>query len=415
MNYVFYAIVLISYAAAAWNGTMGAVTTGAIEASKGAVTLAIGLVGIMALFLGLMEVMQQAGALRFIARMIRPVMVRLFPDVPPDHPAMAAMIMNLAANALGLANAATPFGIKAMQELDKLNGEKGTTTNAMALFLAINTSAVTLLPTGVIGLRASLGSANPAAILPSTLFASGCATLVGVLACKLYEKIPYFARSKPPVAREGLGLVQEGEEDLSRGATESLLPFVGLILAMVALVVLAILYGQLVSDWIIPTLIVGMLTVGKLRGVKVYEVFIAGAKDGFNVALRIIPYVVAILVAVAMFRESGALGLLVGFIGRFTAPFGLPAEALPMVLLRPLSGSGAYGVMADALTAYGTDTYVGYLVSTLQGSSETVFYVLAVYFGAVGVSRLRHSMFAALTADLAGVIGAVFICKLLFG
>jgi spore maturation protein SpmA len=415
MNYVFYAIVLLGFLAAAWNGTMGAVTLGVVEAAKNAVNLAIGLVGVMALFLGLMQVMQEAGALRFIARMIRPVMVRLFPDVPPEHPAMAAMIMNLAANALGLANAATPFGIKAMQELDKLNGRKGTATNAMALFLAINTSAVTLLPTGVIGLRASLGSQDPAAILPSTLFGSGCATLVGVVSCILYAKLPYFARSKPPVAEEGLGLVQEGEDDLSKGASESLLPFVGLIGALIALVVLAILYGELVSDWIIPTLVVGMLTVGKVRGVKVYEVFITGAKDGFNVALRIIPYVVAILVAVAMFRESGALGLLVGIVGRVTAPLGLPAEALPMVFLRPLSGSGAYAVMADALKTYGTDTYVGYLVSTLQGSSETVFYVLAVYFGAIGVSRLRHSMFAALSADLAGVIGAVFICRLLFG
>jgi spore maturation protein SpmA len=206
MNAIFFAIVLLAYIAGAINGTMEQVTTGAVESAASAVELAIGLVGVMALFLGLMQVMQEAGALRVIARIIRPVMVRLFPGVPEDHPAMGAMIMNLAANALGLANAATPFGIKAMQELDKLNGEKGTATNAMALFLAINTSAVTLLPTGVIGLRAAMASEDPAGILPSTLFASSCATIVGVTVCKLLERVPYFARSAPPMNVEGLAL-----------------------------------------------------------------------------------------------------------------------------------------------------------------------------------------------------------------
>jgi len=414
VNAIFFVIVLLAYIAGAINGTMAEVTQGAVESAGSAVTLAIGLVGIMALFLGLMQVMQEAGALRVIARVIRPVMVRLFPNVPEDHPAMGAMIMNLAANALGLANAATPFGIKAMQELDKLNAEKGTASNAMALFLVINTSAVTLLPTGVIGLRAAMGSEDPAGILPSTLFASCCATVVGVTVCKLLERVPYFARTAPPMNVEGMALKQKVEGDLSTDSSGSLLPFAMVVLGMVALVVAAIYGGQTVSTWIIPTLIVGMLGIGVIRGIKVYEVFIEGAKDGFNVALKIIPYLVAILVAVGMFRSSGALDTMVSYLGVLTEPLGMPAEALPMALLRPLSGSGAYGVMASTMEASGPDTYVGYLVSTLQGSTETTFYVLAVYFGAVGVTRLRHAMWAALSADLAGVIGAVIICQWLF-
>ena len=414
MNAIFFAIVLLAYIAGAINGTMGDVTAAAVDSAGSSVTLAIGLIGIMALFLGLMQVMQEAGALRVIARVIRPVMVRLFPGVPEDHPAMGAMIMNLAANALGLANAATPFGIKAMQELDKLNGEKGTATNAMALFLAINTSAVTLLPTGVIGLRASMESQDPAGILPSTLVASTCATVVGITACKLLERVPYFARSEPPMDTDGLALKQKVEGDLSDDAPDSLLPFFGVIAAMGLLVAAAVLWGQLVSTWIIPTLILGMLGVGVVRGVKVYEVFIAGAKDGWDVAKKIIPYLVAILVAVGMFRASGALDAMVSTLGVFTEPLGMPAEVLPMALLRPLSGSGAYGIMASTMEAAGPDTYIGYLVSTLQGSTETTFYVLAVYFGAVGVSRWRHGMIAALCADLAGIIGAVVICQLLF-
>jgi spore maturation protein SpmA len=422
MNVIFFAIILVAYLAAIITGflagdvnaTMGDVTQAAVDSAGSAVTLAIGLIGIMTLFLGLMQVMQEAGALRFIARIIRPVMVRLFPGVPADHPAMGAMIMNLAANALGLANAATPFGIKAMKELQTLNGEKGTATNAMALFLAINTSAVTLLPTGVIGLRASMDSADPAGILPSTLFASACATVVGVTVCKLLERVPYFQQSEPPLDPTGLALKQKVEGDLSEDASDSLLPFFLVLLAMGVLVAAAILWGQAVSTWIIPTLILGMLAVGVARGVKVYEAFIVGAKEGWDVAKKIIPYLVAILVAVGMFRASGALDVMVAWLGVITDPLGMPAEALPMALLRPLSGSGAYGVMASTMEAAGPDSYVGYLVSTLQGSTETTFYVLAVYFGSIGVSRLRHGMIAALSADLAGVIGAVVICQLLF-
>jgi len=394
---------------------MDALGLAMIDAAKGSVTLAIGLVGVMALFLGLMKVAEVGGLLTIIARTVRPLMVRLFPDVPPDHPAMGAMILNISANVLGLGNAATPFGIRAMQELDRLNPHKGTATNAMVMFLAINTSSVTLLPTGVIALRASAGSIDPAGILPTTLFATICSTTVAILAVKLYQR--FAAPSGPATASgDGAALV---EADLSQEPDQ---PYPGwvsaLALAVVAaLVPLTILYGRDIAPWIIPGLMVALLGFGALRGVSVYDVFVDGARDGFNVALRIIPYLVAILVAVGMLRQSGALELLITPLGALTGRFGLPAEALPMALLRPLSGSGAYGILASIIQdpATGPDTYIGYLVSTFQGSTETTFYVLAVYFGAVQIRRVRHALAAALTADLAGIVAAVAITAYLFG
>jgi spore maturation protein SpmA len=435
VNIVFFGIIALSCLVAAFTGSMDAVTKGALDGAKGAVELAISLVGVMTLFLGLMQVVQEAGGLKAAARVIRPIMIRLFPDVPTDHPAMGAMIMNLAANALGLGNAATPFGIRAMQELDKLNGKKGTATNAMALFLTINTAHVTLLPTGVIAVRAAAGSKAAAAILPSTLFATACSTTFGVLFCILLSKLRSVRKSQPPIldgrelpapgtpANETAAATPAAPEpspsdlvDLSAGqeGRGSLIPFFGVIVALAALVGLAIAWGDTVSAWLIPMLILAMVSVGLVRGIKVYEVFVAGAKDGFNVAIRIVPYLVAILVAVGMFRASGALDQFVAFVGPWTTPIGLAPEAIPMVLLRPLSGSGAFAYMSEVVKNTGPDTYAGYLVSTLQGSSETTFYVLAVYFGAIGVTRYRHTLAAALLADLFGYAGAIFVCRLLF-
>ena len=389
-----------------------------IDAAGSAVTLAIGLVGVMTLFMGLMKVAEAGGMLRIIARLIRPLMVRLFPDVPAEHPAMGAMILNLSANALGLGNAATPFGIRAMQELDKLNGQPGTATNAMVLFLAINTSSVTLLPTGVIALRAAAGSADPAAILPTTLLATIGSTTVAILAAKWYSR---WTSAPPPAAKTVIPTptpaASEPTESLDEGHPYPLWVSVAAILALVALVPAAVLYGQGISPWIIPGLMVFFLAFGALRRVPVYETMVEGGKEGFQVALRIIPYMVVILVAVAMLRASGVLDLVVSGLGRFTTSLGLPAEALPMALLRPLSGSGAYAVLASLLgdPAIGPDSYTGLLISTLQGSTETTFYVLAVYFGAVQIRRIRHAMAAALTADLAGIVFAVLACLFLFG
>jgi len=348
-------------------------------------------------------------------------MVRLFPSVPPEHPAMGAMILNLSANAMGLGNAATPFGIRAMQELDKLNGSPGTATDSMALFLAINTSSVTLLPTGVIALRAAAGSSDPAAILPTTLFATLCSTAVAVICAKLYAKI--VSKDRP---QEGLGLRQNPDPskpppDIHGLQSEEIkaYPIWVTILAIggvVGFIPLAVFWGKGLSPWVIPGLMFGFLLFGFLRKVRIYEVFVEGAKEGFNVAVRIIPYLVAILVSVGMLRASGAIDLMVDFLGPLSSKIGLPAEALPMALLRPLSGSGAYGILASLINdpTIGPDSYVGYLVSTLQGSTETTFYVIAVYFGAVQVRRIRHILAAALTADLAGIMGAVAACSYLF-
>jgi len=427
MNTIFVLIILSAFCFAGWQQIFFVPTEGGlspmeilskamIESAGGAVELAIGLVGVMALFLGLMKVAEAGGMLTILARLIRPLMIRLFPDIPADHPAMGAMILNLSANVLGLGNAATPFGIRAMQELDKLNPQRGTATNAMALFLAINTSSVTLLPTGVIALRAAAGSSDPAAILPTTLFATIGSTTVAVVAAKLYQRLlPTQVESE--VSSQPV-LSDDGEEVPFKDAAKGYplwISFSALVF-LATLIPVAVIYGRSVSPWILPGLMVGFLGFGLMRRVRVYEEFVEGAKDGFQVALRIIPYLVAILVAVDMLRASGVMEVLVGALGGITGRFGLPAEALPMALMRPLSGSGAYGILASTINdpVIGPDSYTGYLVSTLQGSTETTFYVLAVYFGAVQVRRLRHSLAAALTADLAGVIFAVLACSFFF-
>jgi spore maturation protein SpmA len=434
---IFFAIVLIAFLVAAYRQVTGetiatddglqtpmeALSTAVIDAASGAVTLSLGLIGVMALFLGLMKVAERGGLLVVIAKTVRPLMVRLFPEVPADHPAMGAMILNLSANVLGLGNAATPFGIRAMQELDKINPVKGTATNAMALFLAINTSSVTLLPTGVIAIRAAAGSQDPAGILPTTLFATICSTTVAIIAARLYCNFWPAPSGPAGAATDASSEAEEAQQDPQEGLErETAKGYPGWVSALVlaailAIIPLTILYGSTIAPWIIPALVVGLLAYGVACRVPIYEAFVEGAKDGFQVALRIIPYLVAILVAVGMFRESGAMDLLIAPLGAITGHFGMPPEALPMALLRPLSGSGAYGIMASIIQdpAIGPDSYVGYLVSTLQGSTETTFYVLAVYFGAVQIRRIRHAMAAALTADLAGIVAAVVICTIVFG
>ncbi|MED5358241.1 MAG: nucleoside recognition domain-containing protein, partial [Pseudomonadota bacterium] len=427
------AIVLVSFLVAAFRQLtftlptpdaeqpMQVLAAGMIDTAGSSVTLAISLIGVMTLFLGLMKVAEGGGLLVIIARLLRPLMVRLFPDVPAEHPAMGAMIMNFSANVMGLGNAATPFGIRAMQALDSLNQHKGTATNAMVLFLAINTSSVTLLPTGVIALRAATGSTDPAAILPTTLFATLCSTAVAIASVKLLQRwFPITETAAATPADERAAASSETPDiptpiEQVEGAYPTWVSLLALA-AVVALIPLTIFYGRAVSPWIVPGLMVGLLGFGVLRRVRVYEAFVDGAKDGFQVAVRIIPYLVAILVAVGMFRASGAMELLIEPLGSLTRLVGLPPEALPMALLRPLSGSGAYGILASILSdpATGPDTYVGYLVSTFQGSTETTFYVLAVYFGAVQIRRIRHALAVGLTADLAGIVAAVFVCVVLF-
>ncbi len=398
---------------------MQQLSEGMIISAKSAVELALGLIGVMAFFLGLMKVAEKGGLLQIIAGLLRPLMIRLFPDIPPNHPAMGAMIMNISANALGLGNAATPFGIRAMQALNTLNPVKGTATNAMVLFLAINTSSVTLLPTGVIALRAAAGSNNAAGILATTLFATLCSTAAAIFAAKTYPRFfPLSDAETPP---------PEPENPHNTMATDSPFPshtektysdktsYIALA-TLILLIPIVTIYGNAIGPWVIPGLTVTLLGFGLVRGVKIYETFVEGAKEGFQVAMKIIPFLVAILVAVGMFRNSGVLDQLINVLSPVTSWVGLPAEALPMALIRPLSGSGAYGLLAETLNnaAIGPDSYVGYLVSTFQGSTETTFYVLAVYFGAVQVRKSRHALAAGLTADLVGILAAIAACQYLF-
>ena len=435
LNGLFVSVALASVLLAAATGRMEDLTGSIITSARSAVDLAIGLVGVMAFFLGLMRVAENGGLMATVARLVRPLMRRLFPGVPADSPAIGAMILNISANMLGLGNAATPFGIKAIQELDKLNSRPGTATNAMALFLAINTAGLAVLPSGMIGVRASLGSADAAGILFPTWFASGSATIVGVTAAILLSRLVWYRRNEPPAPAE-VSAADESPADAPRPADamqaplEPLSPRIWLarlfwagLLALALRDLLARLGSEsaldafrgMTSFWVLPALVSALVLYGWVRGVRVYDSLVEGAKQGFDVALRIIPYLVAILVMVGMFRAAGGIDALVSVLGPVTVLFGMPAEVLPVAVLRPLSGSGALGVAAETLQTYGPDSLIGYLASTVYGSTETTFYTLAVYFGAVGVRNTRHTLPACLLADVAGIIAATFIVNLLFG
>lgn len=433
LNWVFLLLVVGSVLSAAFGGSMKAVTDASISSAKTAVELAIGLVGQMAIWLGFMRVLQDAGLMASLARGLAPLMRRLFPEVPPEHPAMGAMIMNLSANMLGLGNAATPFGLKAMVELDKLNPRPGVATNAMALFLAINTSGVAVLPLGVVAVRATLGSADPAGIVLPSLLATALNTVLAVVIVKLLQGLPIYAseRFEPVEERRAAGPTEGALAQAVAVATAhttrsplrqalGLGLFVVLLVALVAAARASELVGlelarQIFSDWLLPLLMFGIVVFGFVRGVKVYESFIAGAKESFQIAITIIPFLVAILVAIGMFRASGAMQALVGALAPLTALVGMPAEALPMALIRPLSGSGALAVMTETMRANGPDSLVGYMVSVMNGATETTFYVLAVYYGAVGVRAVRHTVPACLAADVIGMLAAVWFTLLFFG
>jgi len=430
LNAIFLFLIVASVLVAAFVSPgegMQKLTEAILDSALIAVELAIKLIGVMAFFLGLMKVAEDGGLLRILARVVGPVLRFLFPSVPRDHPAMSAIILNISANALGLGNAATPFGIKAMMELDKLNGAKGTATNAMVVFLAINTAGFAILPATAIAMRAAVGSEDPTGIFFPTWFASGCATLVAVTAAMGLSR--FYRKSEPPVIAPS----EEPRDNVADSHTsDPSAPFWKTAITITSLTALAValalyltlstdetsIYGRMrhvLSYWILPTLVASLLLFGWARGVKVYESVVEGAKEGVGVAVRIIPYMVAILVMVGMVRASGLMDLAVWFINPVTSLFGMPAEALPMALLRPLSGSGAYAVMGSIMEQHGADSLIGYMVSTFQGSTETTFYVLAVYFGAVGIKRTRHALPACLLADVAGILAAVFIVNRLFG
>jgi spore maturation protein SpmA len=428
LNAIFVLLILGSILIGAWTGSMQAVTDAILDSSRTAVELSIKLIGVMAFFLGLSRVAEQGGLLRWICRAVGPLMRKLFPGVPADHPAMSAMVLNIGSNMLGLANAATPFGIRAIEQLDSLNGKKGTATNAMVLFLAINTAGLAILPSGVVGLRAAAGSENAVGIFFPTWFASGCATLVGVGAALLLSRLRRFRDSEPPQLASTV--VAEAADTGALPSDKAIgwrrvamwafwLTFAGLLVSHVLRAWDESdwfeLWSDLLSAWMLPAIVVGMVLFGWSRGVRVYEALVEGAKDGWNVAVRIIPFLVAILVAVGMFRACGGMGMLVDLLQPMTGLIGMPAEALPMAILRPLTGSGAMGYMVETMSAHGPDSLIGYMVSTYQGSTETTFYVLAVYYGAVGVKNTRHTLPACLAADAAGILAATFIVNRMFG
>jgi len=434
LNWIWLGLILGSILYAGFHGRMEAVQDAIFASAKDAVQLVIGLVGIMVFMLGVMRVAFDAGLRDVVARGLAPLLRRLFPDVPPDHPAMGAMVMNLASNVFGLGNAATPFGLKAMVELAKLNPHPGSASNPMVLFLAINATAVTLLPPlGTIGVRAAAGSADPFAIWLPTLIATTCSTLTAVAVYYLLRDLPrYRPRELPtPPGDAAPGAEAERVEIPEPQPWQPMGPglrvfVLGCALALgVALAVdAARLVGEqglrdgglgLVRSWLFPLLLAGLLLAGVAGRVPVYESAIEGAREGLQVAARIVPYLVAILVAVAMFRASGALDLLIRVLDPVTSAFGFPAEALPMALLRPLSGSGSFAVMSEILKTHGPDSFVGLLTSTLQGSTETTFYVLALYLGAARVRDGRHALAACLIGDLAGFAGATAACHLFFG
>jgi len=428
LNVIWLGLILIAVLLGGFAGRLPEVTTAAFDACKMAVmSLALPLAGVMALWLGLMKIAEKSGLVSLLAKALRPVLVWLFPDVPPNHPAMGSMVMNMAANMLGLNNAATPLGLRAMQDLEKLNSRPGTASNAMCTFLAINTSSVQLIPATTIAILAAAGSKNPTVIIGTAFFATCCSTIAGIFAVKTLERLPMFALPPAESAMTMEVATEAPSEDThprpAWWGTVLLLAFAGCFLwfgwqfaassetpknPLVSLV-------EAVSFLAIPFLVAFFPLYAALCRVKVYEEFVEGAKEGFQVAIRIIPYLVAIIVAVAMFRAAGGIDLLTRLLGPALAAIHFPAELLPLVLMRPLSGSGANGLFAELVANTGPDSLVSRMAASIMGSTETTFYVIAVYFGSVAVRRSRHAVPAGLFADLAGVTASVIICNLVFG
>jgi spore maturation protein SpmA len=439
LNGIFFVLIAGSVLTAAFTGTMPRVTEASLAAARSAVELAISLIGQMALWLGFFGIVREGGLMRSIARGLRPLMRRLFPDVPEDHPAMGPMILNLAANMLGLGNAATPFGLKAMAELNTLNRHPGVATNPMALFLAINAAGVAILPLGAVAVRAALGSKDPAGIVLPSFLSTFSAAATAVVVAKLLERRPRFAPERYAVSAGGPEPTPRKEPDAAALAAAEklaeahapatparrLFALVVLVAFVVAVVQAARglsashtgfeVFRSFMSQWLLPFLMLVIVLFGVARKVKVYEVFVVAAKEGFQIAVTIIPFLIAILVGIAMFRASGAMDALARLLAPLTSRVGFPVEALPMALIKPLSGTGALGVMSETMKTYGPDSFIGYLVCLLNAGTDTTFYVLAVYFGSVQVRVLRHTLVACLSADLAGYIAATALCHLFFG
>lgn len=365
------------------------------------VKIAFYLIGIMALWMGIMRIGEVGGAIKILSRAVAPFFRRIFPSLPSEHPAMGAMMMNISANMLGLDNAATPLGLKAMNELQSLNTKKDEATDAQIMFLVLNTSGLTIIPVSIMALRASAGASQPTDVFIPILIATYFSTLAGLIAVSVFQRINLFQ----PVLMLWLG-----------GLTAMILGFTYWMLHLPASSVSAI--SSAGSGFLLFSIISAFILLALHQRANIFDAFIEGAKGGFDVAVRIIPYLVVMLVAIGVFRASGGFDMLVGAVGSFVSWLGLDAafvDALPTALMKPLSGSGARGMMVETMTTFGPDSFAGRLSSVFQGSTETTFYTLAVYFGAVGVTRTRHTLACGLIADFVGIITAIFITYIFFG
>ena len=407
LNYIWIAFFLIAFVIATVRLVfMGdtevfpAIMNSTFDTSKAAFKISLGLTGVLSLWLGIMKIGEKGGVINVVARVLSPVVTRLFPDIPKGHPVTGSIFMNVAANMLGLDNAATPLGLKAMEQLQELNPKKDTATNPMIMFLVLNTSGLTLIPVSIMVYRAQMGAAQPTDIFVPILLATFFSTLAGIIFTSLYQRINLINRTM---------LLTLG--GMSAVVAAIIWGFAQMDKAQMNVV------SNSVANILLMLIIVMFILAGMRKKVNVYDAFIEGAKDGFTTAVRIIPYLVAILVGIGVFRASGAMDMLVDGIKWTVAALGGNTDfvgALPTALMKPLSGSGARGMMVDAMTTYGADSFVGRLSCIFQGSTDTTFYILAVYFGSVGVRYTRHAVACGLLADLAGVIAAIAICYMFF-
>lgn len=408
LNYIWIAFFLAAFITAAIRlvfmgdtSVFPEIINSTFESSKTAFDISLGLTGVLSLWMGIMKVGEAGGVIQFFSRILSPVFCRLFPDIPKGHPVTGSIFMNLAANMLGLDNAATPLGLKAMEGLQELNPKKDTATNPMIMFLVLNTSGLTLIPISIMVYRAQLGAAQPTDVFVPILLATFFSTLTGILAVSAYQKIPLI--NKP------------------------MLLLLGGVSVVVAAIIWAFttlsreemnLYSTNFANVFLFLIIIGFIGAGIRKRINVYDAFIDGAKEGFSTAVRIIPYLVAILVAIGVFRASGSMEFLIQGIAKIIEWCGINSSfvgALPTAIMKPLSGSGARGMMVDAMNTYGADSFVGRLACIFQGSTDTTFYILAVYFGSVGVSKTRHAVTCGLLADVAGIIAAICMGYLFFG
>jgi spore maturation protein SpmA len=458
LNYIWLALVMLAVAIGGWNGRLNEVTSGAFDGAKTAVTIALGLIGVMALWLGVMRLAERAGLVQRIARGLRPIMRRLFPDVPPEHPAMGSMLMNMAANMLGLGNAATPLGLRAMRDLESLNPRPGVASNAMCTFLAINTASVQLIPATAIALLAAAGSTRPTAIVGTALLATLCAATVAITAAKILEKLPFFRLRKQVEAPAVVGVADPGRKASAEASPPLKAASAPAVVSdpgynapaelrapswwsSALLILLCLFFITLFARMVFPRFFnlpvdpsattqsafvrsvnaLSLLAIPFLlsffpvyaatRGIKVYEEFVEGAKESFGVILKIIPFLVTMLVAISMFKGAGGIDLLSRLLTPVLAPLHFPTDLLPLALMRPLSGSATLAILTDIIHRLGPDNIISLMAATIYGSTETTFYVAAVYFGSVGVKQTRHAIPAGLLGDLAGVIASVIICR----